>query len=415
MTSPTPRPPVPAPADQAVDPGAVDPSAVEADSPATRTPEGAPEDAPPGEATASAPGPSEGAVARLLKLIARGDVELRTAVYVLMVLAILYTLYLAVGVLLPVFLAIFLSILLHPIVEQLSRLRCPRALGAGMVVAALVGGLSWGVLTLSTPAVEWLERGPLLPQQITVKLEALRDSIEQARETTQRLRDLTELGDEAETRIVVEGPGLTEQALGQARDLLFTLAIVVVLIFFLLARGSDTLNQLQEVFVRDRESERWTRLMLDIKREISRYLLTITAINITLGTLTALAMWLIGMPSPLLWGAIAGTLNFMPYIGPATTTTIIFTAALLTFDGWLMILLPPATYLALTILEGNFVTPMIIGKRLTLNPISVFLSFLFWGWAWGVAGVLMAVPILATLKITFSHVPQLRRYRVFFG
>ncbi len=351
---------------------------------------------------------------RFLRLLALGDTELRRIMYVFMVLAILYTLYLAQGVLLPVFLAIFLSILLHPIVGQLTRLKVPQSLGAGLVVAGLVAALGLGIYQLSTPAIEWLDRGSLLPQQITLKLEALRESIERARETTEALRDLTAIGDEG-ISVTVEGPSLTEQVLGQARDTIFTLAVVVVLVFFLLAKGAVTLNQVQASFIDATHRERWSRLMLDIKREISRYLLTITAINIVLGGVVSLGMWIVGMPSPLLWGAIAGILNFMPYIGPATTTFIITTASILSFDGWFTILLPPAIYLSLTILEGNFLTPLIIGHRLTLNPISVFLSFLFWGWAWGVPGVLMAVPILAVLKITFSHIPQLKRYRVLFG
>ncbi|MCB9949089.1 MAG: AI-2E family transporter [Rhodospirillaceae bacterium] len=360
-------------------------------------------------------GHGERGVLRFLRLLVLGDSELRRSVYILLVLAILYTLYLAQGVLLPVFLSVFLSILLHPIVGLLTRLRVPHSLGAGIVVVALVAALGLGVYQLSTPAVEWLDRGSLLPEQITLKLEALRESIERARETTEALRQLTAIGDDGAALVVVDGPSLTEQVLGQARDTIFTLSIVVVMVFFLLAKGADTLNQVQASFIDAASRERWSRLMVDIRREISRYLLTITIINIVLGGCVSLAMWMIGMPSPLLWGAIAGIMNFMPYVGPTVTTLIIGTASMLTFGGWLTILLPPAAYLSLAILEGNFITPLIIGHRLTLNPITVFIFFLFWGWAWGVPGVLMAVPILAVLKITFSHIPQLKRYRVLLG
>ncbi len=123
--------------------------------------------------------------------------------------------------------------------------------------------------------------------------------------------------------------------------------------------------------------------------------------------LTALAMNALAMPNPLLWGVLAGVMNFIPYAGALVTLTIISLVSILTFDYWLTIMLPPLTFLFLTVLEGQFVSPFVVGRQLTLDPIAVFLSVLFWGWLWGFAGMLLAVPILAAIKITIGAIESL--------
>ena len=348
---------------------------------------------------------------RAIGLLARRGAGSSVLLHVFLVLAVLYTLVLARGVLLPVFLAVFLSILLHPIVRRLQKLKVPQALGAGIVVAAFSGIIAFAVQQGLSAVTAWMARGSPLPMRLVQNLDALERSIGHVGQVTAPLRAITGNG----AHSAVDWPDLGSRALAQAGDAAVLLAVVIVLLFFLLAKGADTLTQIRRAFLPPPESQRWVQVMLDIKREIGRYLITITAINFVLGAVVSLSMWIVGMPSPLLWGSIAALLNFMPYLGTVTTTSIIAIAAFLTFDAWPAIVLPPCTFLALTILEGNLLTPMIIGHRLTLNPISVFVSFLFWGWAWGPAGVLIAVPILAVLKVTFSHIPPLRRYGVLFG
>jgi predicted PurR-regulated permease PerM len=148
-------------------------------------------------------------------------------------------------------------------------------------------------------------------------------------------------------------------------------------------------------------------MLRDIRREITRYLVTISIINAALGIITAGVTALFGLPNPLLWGVVAGVLNFIPYLGGAVTTVILTIVSFVTFEGWVDILLPPLVFVIINGLEGNVVTPIIIGKRLSLNPIGIFLSLLFWGWIWGVAGVFLATPILVTLLISANKLTQL--------
>jgi predicted PurR-regulated permease PerM len=149
--------------------------------------------------------------------------------------------------------------------------------------------------------------------------------------------------------------------------------------------------------------------------DVSRYLVTVTLVNLGLGAFTALAMFALGMPNPMLWGALAALANFIPYLGAMSTTAVLAIVAAVTFDEVSAIVAPPAVFLLLTTFEGQFVTPMLLGRRLTLNPVVIFLALLVWGWLWGVAGVLMAVPLLAAFKIMCDHVPSLAAVGEFLG
>ena len=131
-------------------------------------------------------------------------------------------------------------------------------------------------------------------------------------------------------------------------------------------------------------------------------------ISFFVGALTAVAMGLLGMPTPGLWGAVAFVLHFIPFLGPIFTFLILFAVSATTFDTWLRTLLPPLIYLVLAMMEGYIVTPMILGRRLTLNPIMAFVAFLFWGWMWGIPGVFLAVPILTGLKIICDDIEWLK-------
>ncbi len=151
-------------------------------------------------------------------------------------------------------------------------------------------------------------------------------------------------------------------------------------------------------------------IVTDLRRQIATYLRTFTLINISFGAVVWGAMSLLGMEDAVLWGVMAGALNFLPYVGPLIMVTLIGCAALLDAYTWTGILLPPLTYAALNIVEGNVVTPHLLGRQLTLNPIAIFVSVLFWTWAWGAVGALIAVPALAVLRIVAEYVTPARRF-----
>lgn len=333
----------------------------------------------------------------------------------LFVLAVIYTLYLAQAVLVPVLIALLIAIVLRAPVRLLARIGVPQSLSAGLIVLLVLGLLAFGMKQLTDPAIAWLNRGPLIMSQIELKLGALRESLESAAEVTQRFSEMAQLGGNGEASdgdtVIVEGPSLASQIFAGTQALAVNIFIIFVLLFFLLAWGAPLREHIIEAFPRPTDSARFETLLRSIGRDIGGYLRTITVINIVLGVVVGGVMALLGMPEPALWGVLAALLNFMPYIGPIITVSILAVVSLLTFYSWTDILLPPLCYIAINSLEGYLVTPAVVGRRLILNPIMVFVSVMFWGWLWGMAGALLAVPILAAFKVVCEHYEGLNRVK----
>jgi predicted PurR-regulated permease PerM len=323
----------------------------------------------------------------------------RVSIIGLFSLGVLYTLYLARDLLLPFFLALLLSLLLRPVVKGLRRLHIPEALSAAILVALLFVGLVGAAFSLSDPATAWVQRAPAIMHQLEFKLGDLRQTVESARRASHQIEQMAAAADNEAQAVVVRGPSLAEQALTQTQVILAQLLVVLVLLFFFLARGRSMLEQLMGTLTNLEDRIHYATIASTVQKNIAAYLATVTLINTALGLCTAGLMMAFGMPNPGLWGAMAGILNFIPYLGASVSLTIITLVSALTFDNLLQIALPPLSFLTMTAIEGNFLTPMIIGHRLTLNPIAVFLTILFWGWMWGIPGALMAVPILAVFKI----------------
>ena len=324
-----------------------------------------------------------------------------------LLLATVYTLYFAKALLMPIFLAGLAALVLRPIVRMLKRMFIPEIFGAGLVIFTLLAVLGWLILAVSGPAGEWIERGPLLKLQLEQKLEALRTPLEKVQEVTKNIQDAAALGEEGKPTVTIEGPSLLQRIFVEAQNTIVSLMVMFVLVFFLLARGGWTYRRVAAAIDDEERRGIWTDILGRIQGNLAHYLLTISTINTALGVLTAIAMNMLGMPNPLLWGVLAGIMNFIPYAGALFTLAVITLVSILTFDQWLAIMLPPLAFLVLTILEGQFVSPFVVGRQLTLDPIAVFLSVLFWGWLWGFPGMLLAVPILASIKITIGAVESL--------
>lgn len=334
----------------------------------------------------------------------------RFAVVGLFVIALLFTLYFGRDVLLPIMLALILSFLLRPLVRALYRLGIPEALGAAVMVLLLFGSWMLAVYTLSGPAAEWVNRMPRVLHELEFKLGDIRAGIERAREASRQIEQITNSGGDPSApvrEVVVRGPTLIEQALNQVETLIANVVILLVLLYFFLARGRNSLEALIGTMRSVDDRVHYAMVTATLQQNIAAYLLTITVINTLLGVAAGLLMWMWGLPNPALWGVLVGLANYVPFIGPAVMSGVLFLVSVLTFEGLGTILLPPLSFIALTTIEGNFLTPMIIGRRLSLNPIAVFVSILFWGWLWGIPGALLAVPILAILKILFdAHEPM---------
>jgi predicted PurR-regulated permease PerM len=189
----------------------------------------------------------------------------------------------------------------------------------------------------------------------------------------------------------------------------------LVLLYFLLAAGDLFLLKLVKILPRLEDKKEAVEIAHEVERNISTFLFTITIINTCLGGLVALGCYLVGMRNPVLWGVVAALVNFIPYFGPIAGIVILTLAGFLIFDSMGQALLPAIIYYALHVVESNFITPTILGRRLTLNPVVIFISLMFWGWIWGIPGALLAVPLLMTFKILCDHFKPLTPIGEFLG
>lgn len=326
---------------------------------------------------------------------------------------LIYALSVAQSLLIPVALAFLLSLVLAPVLRILEHARVPRTLGAGLLVAALLGGLGWGVYSFVDPVSEWVDRAPTVLRQLERKVYPIKKTVEDVGKTADQVDRITSV--DTKKTVEVQKFSARDVLYQNARQLLVGLLMTSFLLYFFLSWGRVMWIRLARL-VRNREHRhRFLELSRVMEGEVSRYLLVITTINAGLGVAVAGALYLLGMPDPLLWGSVAALLNFVPYIGALFTAVMLGATALLSMDGLALPSLVVAIFIFLTALEGQVVTPTVLGQRLALNPLVVFLSIVFWFWLWGVAGALMAVPILITLKLIGNRVPAMRPFALLAG
>jgi predicted PurR-regulated permease PerM len=202
----------------------------------------------------------------------------------------------------------------------------------------------------------------------------------------------------------VKHSALSELFFTQGPEFVASAVVMFILLYFLLAYDGVFLTKIIKITPRLGDKKRAVSIVRDIEAHISRYLLTITAINIGLGAAVGITVHVLGLRNPVMWGVMVALLNFVPYLGALTGIICMTLGAVLSYDSLGYAMLFPASYLALAILEGNFITPMVLGRSLTLNPILILVALAFWGWMWGISGMILAVPILATFKIFCDHI-----------
>jgi predicted PurR-regulated permease PerM len=360
---------------------------------------------PAGEPESTGDGTGDSGSARLLGQNA--DVR-HVALLILTLLALLYTLRFAQAFFLPIVLAILLNLLLSPIVRLLrNSIRIPEPLGAGIVIVVLLGVLGFGVYRLTPAASAWLARAPESLATLQRRVQPLRRPVERITKAAEQVEQATDM-DKKTPQVEIKGPGLTQQVFGGTTAMLSAAIVVVFLTYFLLASGELFLQKLVAVLPQLKDKKTAVRIVRETEAHVSTYLLVTTVINTGVGVVTGVALWLLGMPNPVLWGVIAGVLNFVPYVGGLVNTVILTLAAFLTFEDAGRALLIPIVFTLINILEGNLITPWIVGRRMRLNTVAVFTGLVFWWYVWGVPGAILAVPIMATIKITCDNIESLR-------
>lgn len=335
---------------------------------------------------------------------------------ILMVLAVLYTVFFARDFLLPITVAVLLDFLLSPVVRGLARLRLPVPLAAALVVATLFGGVGVGVYQLSDPVQRWVAEAPSALTTAQSRIRKLLRPVQQVTRTAEQVERATSVTPTNPTReVVVKGPSIISRIFGTTQKLLAGLLEVIILLYFLLSSGDLFLQKLVKVIPREEDKQTVVTVAREIEASISTYLLTAMLINVCEGAVVAGAMYLLGMPNAILWGALVAILEFVPYLGATVMVLLLMLVALTTFDNVARALLVPGAFLAINLLQANLVSPMLLGHRLTLNPVAIFVGLAFWFFMWGVPGAFIAVPVLAALKVICDHTRPLAAIGEFLG
>jgi predicted PurR-regulated permease PerM len=343
----------------------------------------------------------------------------------LSVLAVIYTLYLGKEIILPVVVALILGVVLAPVMRFLShRLRIPRAIAAAFVIVAVFGAVVGVGFTVSRPAMAWIKKIPESIPVLKEKLAAVRAPIDFLENGLRELQGSSDDAEPAEGQPAAEGAAASGgkphgMTLGSLSGFAGTLASgtagiasrfmeTLIVLFFLLVSGDRLLRGFLDALPDKSDKRRVVSITRKIETNVAGYLAVITAMNLAVGVATGLAMWACGLGTPILWGSIAFALNYVPILGPLAAVAIFFTAGLLTLAWPLPALLPAILYFAIHLVEGETVTPMLLAKRFTLNPVLVIVSLFFWNGIWGITGALLAVPLLAIIKVVCDHVERLK-------
>lgn len=327
-----------------------------------------------------------------------------------MIAAAVGLLYFARAVILPIVVAGVLSMALTPPMRWLARLNLPLPLAAIVVLLVLVVPSVWAVTQFARPAVAWFEEAPAnvvrLKQRLTHVLRPAQ-RLSQAAAQVGSLDDATPATNPAQ-RVEVTDHRLTSTVFTWTGAALVGVGETLALLFLLLASGDSFLQKAARVLPNFTDPHRAAGLVREIQQGISTYLFSIGVINLCFGIVMIGAFALTGMPQPVMWGLLAALLNFIPYFGPVVGIAVLGLAGLLSFDTVGAGLLPAAVYLTLHLIEANFVTPILVGHRVTLNSVLVLASLMFFVWLWGMPGAFVAVPLLVSARVICERIPSLQ-------
>ncbi|MEQ8800490.1 AI-2E family transporter [Haliea sp.] len=369
--------------------------------------------------------PPNNADAKAAEPASAGSPKSSLAFRCLLALALLYTVYFAQSLLKPLVVALLFALLLSPLVNLFKRFHIPRTISAVLLLSLIGGPLVLLASQLAEPAQRWAKAIPELTEQFTQRVDQLTDSLAPEPMPTEppKPKGFTFFGlfgdnsdadtddtaaekpeDKEDNRVSEKlkqsGLEMVLTMLGSAPVMIAQLLTTVMLILFLLVFGPGLFVSFVDIFPRIQDKRRSIVLVKTIQMELSRYILTISAINTCLGLVTAGALWLLGVQDALLWGVLVAMLNFAPYVGPLFGVIILLLVGIVQYGTVAGATVPALVYFSINLLEAQFVTPLILGRNMRLNPLVIILWLVIWGWLWGAMGVLLAMPLLVCLKIT---------------
>jgi predicted PurR-regulated permease PerM len=328
---------------------------------------------------------------------------------VLVVLGTIAFLYFARPVILPIFLACVAGMALKPLIRWLSCCHIPPVLSAAVVLCFLVSAIGIGFFQLGRPAVTWMNEAPQHMTELRQRVLKIFPRFARFSQAAAAVNNLGATEDKQEKATVVEvkTSRVPNTFINWTGTFLAGIGETLVLLYLLLASGDLFLQKLVRVMPTLHDKKSAVEISHEIQQNISNYLFSVSLINIGLGIVVSGGLYFIGVPNAAMWGMLVALLNFVPYFGPGAGIVLLAAVGLLTFDTLWQGLLPPAWYLLLHLLEANLITPVLLGRRFTLNPVVIFVSLIFWTWLWGVPGALLSVPILVFIKVISDRIPAM--------
>jgi predicted PurR-regulated permease PerM len=312
-------------------------------------------------------------------------------------------------VILPIFLACVAAMTLKPLIRSLSNCHIPPALSAAVVLCLLISGVALGFFELGRPALKWMNEAPQHMTDLRQRFQKVFPRAAQISQAATAVNNLgaTEAEQKASPTVELKTSRVPSTFINWTGTFLAGIGETVVLLYLLLASGDLFLQKLVRVMPTLRDKKSAVEISHEIQQNISNYLFSVSLINLCLGLVVSAGLYFMGVPNAAMWGILVALLNFVPYFGPVAGVIILGTIGFLSFDTLWKGLLPPAWYLVLHLLEANLITPVLLGRRFTLNPVIIFVSLIFWTWLWGIPGALLSVPILVSIKIVCDRVPAM--------
>ena len=328
---------------------------------------------------------------------------------VLIALGVIGFLYFARPVVLPIFLACAAGMTLKPIIRWLSCCHIPPAISAAVVLCLLVSAIGIGFFQLGRPALTWMNEAPQHMTELRQRVQKMFPYLARFNQAAAAVNNLgaTEAEQEKATVVEVKTSRVPGTFINWTEIFLIGVGETLVLLYLLLASGDLFLQKLVRVMPTLHDKKRAVDISHEIQQNISNYLFSVSLINLGLGLAVGGGLYFMGVPNAAMWGMLVALLNFVPYFGPVAGVMVLAVVGLLTFDTLGKGLLPPACYLLLHLLEANLITPVLLGRRFTLNPVVIFVSLIFWTWLWGVPGALLSVPILVSIKVISDRIPAM--------
>ena len=315
-------------------------------------------------------------------------------------------LYVGHAAFIPVALALLFDLILSSPVEALHRYRVPRSLSAAVILLLTLSAIGGMVAVLWQPAQDWYASAPHTLAVIQKKITPVARLVNHLEDLTNRAGAVGSAGRPASApaaTLVLPHPNLPAEILAGLGDSVVGLATFMIITLFLLTGGTPMVARMAAAFFDHLKANHVQRLIEKVRAEVAHFYVTTALINVGLGIATGLVMQMWGMPTPWVWGALAALLNFIPYAGSATTLIVVSLVALVTFDGLGQVLGVAVSYVGLAAIEGQIVQPLLVGHRLEVNPLLIFLGLWFGGFFWGIAGVILATPTLVALKVIAEH------------